>query len=372
MTLRGERADRPTYVLLDKLSSGQGDDVFLTHHGIFDGMFVQKTVHMHGLEDALASNEPAFMNRLDHPWIVPVREAQWDPNEHRAITFVMPHMAGGSVDDALKEDYRFSIQQAITITLDTLDALAYILREFGAVHRDTKPGNVLLNDRRTHGYLSDFGSAALLDMNGQASAVLGTNIYRPPEARKAGVIGASADLYGVGMTLFEMLNGRFAWEDLELEGVERRLRHGLRSLPESSFEFQPHVSDWLRRVVRKALQRDPAKRFRSPEEFIAALRKVVSIDWRCASGGDTTGEWYGTWPPRVRDDQRVEYRVVGRQLVSGRDAGRIRLESDYRKPGGSAWRQAAPDATIAIDDRAGASGYFAQVAANAAHRSPAR
>jgi serine/threonine protein kinase len=369
--LRGE-AKRPTYVILDRLSSGIGDDVFLTHHEIFDGKYVQKTVFMHGLEDALASNEPAFLNRLDHPQIVPVREAQWDPREDRAITFVMPHLAGGSVDDALREGYRFSIQQAITVTIDSLDALAYVVREFGAIHRDTKPGNVLLDERRSRGYLSDFGSTVCVDSNAEADAVLGTNIYRPPEARKTGRVGVTADLYGLGMTLFEMLNGRFAWEELDFASVERRLQSGLRSLPDSAFVFQPHVPERLQRVVRKSLQRDPAKRFRSPDEFIGALRKVVSVDWRCAAGGGAEGEWYGTWPPRLREERQFEYRVVGRRLVSGPERERVRLESDYRRPGKRGWRQAAPDATIDAGDLGAASTYFEQVAANAAHRSPPR
>jgi len=67
--LRGERADRPTYRFLDRLGDRRGDDVFLAHHEIFDGKCVQKTVLIHGLEDALASNEPAFIHRLDHPRI---------------------------------------------------------------------------------------------------------------------------------------------------------------------------------------------------------------------------------------------------------------------------------------------------------------
>ena len=116
--LRGERRDGPTYKILDRLGDGRGDDAFLTHHEIFDGKRVHKTVHMQGLEDALASSEPAFLNRLDHARIVPVSEAQWDPDGDRAITFVIPLLAGGSVADALKQDYRFSIREAITITTD--------------------------------------------------------------------------------------------------------------------------------------------------------------------------------------------------------------------------------------------------------------
>lgn len=370
--LLGERRDRPTYRILDRLSSGVGDDVFLTHHEIFDGTFIQKTVYMHGLEDALASNEPAFLHRLNHPRIVPVREAQWDPNQDRAITFVMPNLAGGSVNDALREGYRFSVNQAVAIAIDALDALAYVHREFSALHRDNKPGNLLLDAERRHGYLSDFGSAAVMDELGTASAVLGTNVYRPPEARITGRMGREADIYGVGMTLFEMLNGRICWEELQLVAVEARLQRGLRAVADSALQFAPHVPERFRRCVPKAINRSPGDRYGSAEDFITALRRVKCIDWRHTDGARSEGEWFGTWPPHLRSDRRTEYRVVARVLGGGRHRGRVRAEADYRRPNSSSWRQAAPDATIDAGDMGAFSAFFAQVEASAAHRSPAR
>jgi serine/threonine protein kinase len=369
--LHGENADRPTYRILNRLGDGRGDDVFLAYHDIFDGRCVQKTVRMHGLEDALASSEPAFLNKLEHPRVVPVREAQWDPAGERAITFVMPLLAGGSVHDALTQDYRFSIGQAITITVDALDALGYLHREFGALHRDTKPGNVLLDEDRKHGYLSDFGSAATIDPDGGAQAVLGTTIYRPPEARAASRVGIDADVYGIGMTLFEMLNGRIAWEDLDLVAVEGRLQRGLRAVPDSRFVFEPHVPERLRRYVRKATHRDPTQRYASAEAFITALRKVRCIDWRHDPGHGVRGMWTGTWPPHLARERRTEYRIASRDLEAGRDRGKLRLESHFRKPGGG-WRQAIADATLAPTDSAGIARAFAAVEANAVHRSPAR
>jgi eukaryotic-like serine/threonine-protein kinase len=369
--LRGERADKPTYRILDRLGDGRGDDVFLAHHEIFNGRCVQKTVRMHGLEDALASSEPAFLNKLEHPRIVPVREAQWDPEGDHAITFVMPLLAGGSVHDALKDNYRFSIVQAITITTDVLDALGYLHREFNAIHRDSKPGNVLLDEDRRHGYLSDFGSAALIDPQGGAQAVLGTNIYRPPEARASDRVGVAADLYGIGITLLEMLSGRIPWEELELEKVEARLQRGLRAVPNSQLDFAPHVPDRLRRCVRKAINRDPQQRYVSAEAFITALRKVRCIDWRRGEGEGPYGVWTGTWPPQLPRERSIEYRVVSRRLRGGRDSGKLRLESDFRKPGGG-WRQAVTDATVAATDSAGIVGVFVAIEASAAHRSPAR
>jgi serine/threonine protein kinase len=370
--LLGERRDKPTYRILDRLSGGAGDDVFLTHHEIFDGKYVQKTVHMHGLEDSLASNEPAFLNRLEHPRIVPVKEAQWDPNEDRAITFVMPHLAGGSVHDALSDGYRFSIYQSIGIAIDALDGLAHAHREFGAIHRDTKPGNVLLDEHLARAYLSDFGSAAVRGADGQAAAVLGTNVYRPPESRLTGRVGVDGDVYGIGMMLFEMLNGRLAWEELDLAVVESRLQRGLRAVPDAALGFQPHVPERLRRCVRKAVHRNPDQRYGSAEGFIAALRKVRCIDWRHSDGDKAEGVWSGTWPPRLRLGRRTEYRVVTRVLGAGVHRGKIRAEADYGKPRASTWRQAAPDTTADLGDGRALSSYFEQVEARAAQRSPAR
>lgn len=372
--LKGENKRHATYRVLDRLSSGAAsDDVFVTHHEIFDGKFVQKTVSIHGYEDALASSEPAFLNRLEHPRVTPVREAQFDPVEDRAITFVMPHFEGGSVHEALRDNYRFSTFESIQIAIDALDALAYLHREHHAIHRDTKPGNVLLDATRKRGYLSDFGSAALIDAGGGAAAVLGTNVYRPPEARPSGRVGIGADLYGIGMMLWEMLNGRLPWETLELEGVEKRLQRGLRSVPDGQLVFAPHVPDRLRRVVRKAIHRQPLERYQSAEAFITALRRVrlTSIDWRHVAGRGMQGEWIGTWPPKRREDQRTRYRVTARPLLGGRHAGRLLYEADFYSPKGS-WRQTAADERISPADVASASAFFATVEASAAHRDPAR
>jgi serine/threonine protein kinase len=369
--LKGESPRRATYRILERLSSGIGDDVFLAHHEIFDGTIVQKTVSTHGYEDGLAASEPAFLNRLNHPRVSPVREAQFDPQEDRAITFVMPHFAGGSVHDALLSDYRFSISDSVQIAIDALDALAYLHREHGAVHRDTKPGNVLLDPSRKRGYLSDFGSAALIDAQGGALAVLGTNVYRPPEARPSGRVGISADLYGIGMMLWEMVNGRLPWETLELPAVEQRLQRGLRSVTDAQLAFEPHVIERLRRAIRKAFSRDPSTRFTSAEEFITALRRVHSIDWRHEAGRGLDGIWIGTWPPQTREARRTAYRVTARLLKTGPHAGHLLYEADFRRPGAQ-WRQTAADARIASGDAAAAAHFFETVSASAAHREPAR
>jgi eukaryotic-like serine/threonine-protein kinase len=349
--------------------------VYLAWHTVFQGPCVQKRVHVHGLEDALASNEPSFLDKLRHPHIVEVREAQWDPDQPGAITFVMRYYEGGSIEQALRTDYRFSVHQAIDLAVHALDALAFVYRRYGAAHRDVKPGNLLMDKERLIGYLSDFGSAATLDEHGQAAAVLGTDHYRPPEAKSSGKVGRSADLFGVGMTLFEMLSGRLPWETHDLAKVEERLRSGRRALPDSVLsQYAPHIPDRLRRIVNKAIARDSTRRFGSAEEFIRALKKakLESIDWEHSNGDGLLGTWIGTWPAKRPLEKRTTYRVTSRVLASGRDQGKLRLEADYCRAGKSAWREAVKDTTVATDDRVGVAAFFTKVEDKAAQREPAR
>jgi serine/threonine protein kinase len=373
--LRGE-AHRKTYELRDRIAGGPTtDDVYLAWHTVFQGPCVQKRVRVHGLEDALASNEPAFLDKLDHKHIVEVREAQWDPDQPGAITFVMRYYGGGSIQQALRTDYRFSVHQAIDLTVHVLDALAYVDRRFNAVHRDVKPGNVLMDEDRATGYLSDFGSAATLDAKGEALAVQGTDHYRPPEAKSSGRVGRAADLYGVGMTLFEMLNGRLRWETHDFAKVEERLQSGRRALPDSMLsQYAPHIPDRLRRIVNKAIARDPAKRFGTAEEFIRALKKakLESIDWEHVEGDGLVGTWIGTWPAKRPVDRRTTYRVTSHLLAAGPNRGKLRLEADYCRTGTSAWREAVKETTVAAGDRTGIATFFTKVEVKAAQREPAR
>jgi hypothetical protein len=119
------------------------------------------------------------------------------------------------------------------------------------------------------------------------------------------------------------------------------------------------------------MHRDPAKRFAGAEEFIRALRRVTYIDWHHPDGGPANGTWFGTWPPHRRETQRTEYRVTTRVLASGKDRGKILVESDFRRPGGI-WRQAVPDARLNATDAAGFAAVFSSIELNAAHRDPAR
>lgn len=203
---------------------------YSAYHEIFKRDVVQKTVSLLGLDDAAAYTEPKLLKRLRHRHLAEVWEAQWEPDakwkDIKAVTFVMPSYAGGSVADALAERHRFSIGDALAIACGVLDALHYLHVDEGLLHRDVKPANVLLDAARRHPYLSDLGSAAAMTGSAQdAEARSGTPLYRPTESR-TGRYDARGDIYSAGLLLLECLNGRLPYESLDRDQVDARSPRG--------------------------------------------------------------------------------------------------------------------------------------------------
>jgi eukaryotic-like serine/threonine-protein kinase len=370
--LQGEHLTKPTYAVLGSLTdAGASIEVKLYDHQILAKKVVQKTVDMVGLRDAVAYKEPRLLDTIRHPHVVPVFEAQFDPVYPDAITFVMPYYSGGSVDSALLRDYRFSVHQVRTLACHALDALAHVHASLRYVHRDVKPGNILLSDQRDEAFLSDFGSAAEIEGDGMVAAADMTLLYKSPEAgTPAGRVGVTADIYSMGMTAFEMLSGRFPMRISTPPRSREGWHVACARCPIASSPTRRTSPPGIRRAINKALRRDPASRYPRAHDFIRALEQVRCIDWQQADGEDPDGVWYGTWPPHLRADRRRSYRVTSRLLRGGRR----RLEAVQRLPeAGAGWRRfGVADATTDPDDDAVIARFFAAVEAKAAQLLPAR
>jgi len=376
MALRGERLDKPSYSILRSLKGGSSGEVHEADHLVFGRRCVQKTYSTLGLEDAAAHQEPRLLHRIKHDHVAEVLEAQYDSEVENAITFVAIYYEGRCIAKALDEDFRFSIHQAIRLAIHVLDALAFVHSEpdLLVIHRDVKPGNVFLDASRMHARLGDWGSAARIESDGRVAGIEGSPLYTPPEAGPAdGRMAITGDVYGVGLTLFEMLNGPLDYASIDPVRVDARLTKGQRALPESAFQFAPHIPDELRITVRKAMRADPSERYGTPSEFITRLQRVRCIDWTFAEGSGFDGRWAGTWPPNAVEERRRRYEVTSRILGGGADRGRRRLEARQAMPTSERFaRFGVEDVTVDAADRAAVERFFAAVEARAAQRSPAR
>jgi hypothetical protein len=154
--------------------------------------------------------------RLHHPGIVTVYDAvQADDVPWTVMEFV----SGPSLEEAIRRDGRMPWEKAATLGADLADALAHA-HAAGVVHRDLKPGNVLLAGRRT--VLTDFGIARILDATTELTAkgtLLGTPQYMAPEQVEGESTRAPVDLWALGATLYTAVEGRPPFDAATLTAV---------------------------------------------------------------------------------------------------------------------------------------------------------
>jgi serine/threonine-protein kinase len=197
----------------------------------------------------------------------------YDVGVHEDRPFiVMEYLAGGSLEQKLASEGVQTPGQALEWLEQTAGALDAAHRE-GVVHRDVKPANLLL-DRHGRVHVADFGiaSAAGLSSLTQTGTVLGTASYLSPEQAQGERTTAASDLYSLGIVAFEFLTGRrpFVGDSVAAEAVA----HVTGDVP-SVREVNPALPVELDAVFARALAKNPAQRFTSGAEFVAALRQSL-------------------------------------------------------------------------------------------------
>jgi serine/threonine-protein kinase len=212
---------------------------------------------------------------LSHPNIVAVFDSGSDDGTHYIVTELVE---GETLADRLRRDGPMPQAEAVAVAVDIARALA-AAHERGLIHRDIKPGNVmLLPDARVK--VVDFGiaRAAGSDTLTNTGVVLGSTAYLSPEQASGQPVDERADLYALGCVLYEMLTGRVPFSaDTPIATMYRHVNED----PPPPSTFAPIPSE-LEDIVMRALEKDPKRRFASASELEAALLAVP-----LARGGDT-------------------------------------------------------------------------------------
>jgi len=206
--------------------------------------------------------------QLSHPHILPL----YDSGESAGLLFyVMPYVKGASLRERLHRDGRIPLEEALHITVEVADALHYAHGR-GVLHRDVKPGNILLES--SHALVTDFGIARAISSAGNDRVTLpgiavGTPAYMSPEQAEGDhALDARTDIYSLGCVLYEMLTGQppFSSPDPQTILAQKVTQSG-----PSLEELQETVSRTLEHVIRKALARERRDRFATSEEFARSL-----------------------------------------------------------------------------------------------------
>ncbi|MFI5607574.1 serine/threonine-protein kinase [Amycolatopsis sp. NPDC051903] len=332
---------KPTYLILQTLPEGNNALVHLAYNEVLDKQVVQKTISMLGLADAVAHAEPRLLDRLEHKHLVQVSDAQWDPDNVAiaGVTFIMPYYEGGSVQGNLMKGYNFSVGEAVRIAAQVLDALDYLHTEKRILHRDLKVSNVFLSTDKKTAYLGDLGSAAEMDQNGKTEARSGTALYRPPECSD-GHYGVPGEIYGVGMMLLEMLNGRYPYEDIDASQVLKRNTEGTRSLPKKYFEPGVHVPGPLCRLIRQMVNINPSMRPKSAAAAKRSLQGIPHLNWRLSDSGEH--EFDHVWTGEKRNEKTGKLRFYEVRARKPENAppriGQFEVSARWRNGESEVWR----------------------------------
>ncbi|WP_249009545.1 protein kinase [Conexibacter sp. DBS9H8] len=194
--------------------------------------------------------------RLIHPNIVQVYDFGLDRSISQHF-IVMEHVAGRSCAELLRERGHLDVGQTVEIVSQACRGLDYAHRN-GVVHRDVKPGNLLVSDAGTT-KLADFGIARATNQSSitQVGSVLGTAAYLAPEQARGEVAGPRADLYSLGVVTYQLLSGRLPYEAGSLSELALKQQ---RELPTPLRQLNPEVPRELAQAIELAISIDPEER----------------------------------------------------------------------------------------------------------------
>jgi len=253
--------------------------------------------------------EAQAASRMSHPTVVRVFDAGEETESlpdgtTQPVPYIVMELVTGRLLKDVIEDGPVEAERAVAYADGILEALEYSHRA-GVVHRDIKPGNVMVT-ADDHIKVMDFGIArAVSDSSStvaETTAILGTAAYFSPEQAKGEPVDARADLYSTGVVLYEMLTGRAPFRGESSVAVA--YQH-VSETPLTPSEINEEIPRALDAVVLRALAKDPYQRYQDAASFRAALTHALTGKAPSRRQlGTLTSELYGPNPRQAAETAR--------------------------------------------------------------------
>jgi serine/threonine-protein kinase len=311
-------ADR--YRIEDRLGSGGMSSVFRATDTILERTVAVKVLAEHLSDDerfvARFRREALAVAKLVHPNIVQVYDTGLDSGRHY---IVMEYVRGRSGAQLLQAEGKLDPDTTVEIGAQACAGLDYAHRH-GIIHRDVKPGNLMIVGGPAGGggdmtvKLADFGIARASEQTRitQVGSVVGTAAYLAPEQARGDEATPSSDVYSLGVVLYQFLTGRLPYEGASLAELAVRQQSEQPLHPSSYSEDVPEaVGD----AVLVALESDPARRFAAAGELADALRRGLTGEAPTGTAAtrilaDDTPTAPTRHMPRTRTQRRPQRRPV--------------------------------------------------------------
>jgi serine/threonine-protein kinase len=274
------------YALTEEIGRGSMGTVYKASDPLIERTVAVKTIDLAKLDDGSLEPRARFLReakaagRLSHPGIVTI----YDVGEIEDTAFIVMEMVEGrSLKDILDRGEKIPLAAAIAILSQTADALDFA-HKHGVVHRDVKPGNVMLTRHGTV-KITDFGIARIDQTKRTRTGILvGSPGYMSPEQLSGKPIDGRSDVFSLGSLLYELAAGKGPFDAERPEDVVTLMANITSRPHEPPSAANPALPGSIDAITARALAKRPADRYASAADMAADLRRALEHDVRIEKG----------------------------------------------------------------------------------------
>jgi serine/threonine-protein kinase len=236
--------------------------VYLAQDTWIDKKVAIKVPHRQGLDFGELLREPRLLASLSHPNIVTVLTAERQDN---TFFIVMEYVPGDTLEQIIEREGALDLARALDYTCQICNAMDHAHRQ-GVIHRDLRPGNVLVTEQGL-AKVADFGTSRFLEIAAHGTTVIGSPPYMAPEQFQGKAVFAS-DIYSLGVTMYQMLTGLLPYDTPSPADLERLMRGELTAPPRTRNQRIPKgISD----IVMKAMAPEVPARYQRAADLLEAV-----------------------------------------------------------------------------------------------------
>ena len=277
MFFRGQTVGK--YRILSPLGSGGFGSVYLAEDTWIDKKVAIKVPHRQNLDFGELLREPRLLASLSHPNIVTVLTAE---KQDDVFFIVMEYVPGDTLEAVIERDGTLDLARALDYTCQICNAVDHAHKQ-GIIHRDLRPGNVLVTDQGLI-KVADFGTSRFLEIAAHGTTVIGSPPYMAPEQFQGKAVFAS-DIYSLGVTMYQMFTGVLPYDTPMPGDLDRLMRGELASPPKLK---NPKLPKGISDIVMKAIAADIPSRYQRASELLEAVLAArapatIKRPWRPAS-----------------------------------------------------------------------------------------
>jgi eukaryotic-like serine/threonine-protein kinase len=263
MFFRGQHVGK--YKILSALGSGGFGTVYLAEDTWIDKKVAIKVPHRQTTQFGELLREPRLLATLNHPNIVSILTAE----QHENVFFiVMEYVPSNTLETVIAREGALPLGRALDYTCQICNAIDHAHRH-GIIHRDLRPGNVLITDGGM-AKVADFGTSRFLEVAAYGTTVIGSPPFMAPEQFHGKAVFAS-DIYSLGVTMYQMATGVLPYQTPGLGDIEKLMTGELVTAPQLR---NPKLPKTVSDIILRAMAPDPVNRYQRAGDLLDALVAV--------------------------------------------------------------------------------------------------